>query len=97
MHHPLFELCGSVVTPGSVSCLAETEESCLCFAHCNGNEPLQRLCRKVKHFWNISLTIEEELGLEVVGRLLYSGTDTTSFSLCFLNISNVCYDFFSLC
>lgn len=62
MHHPLFELCGSVVTPGSVSCLAETEESCLCFAHCNGNEPLQRLCRKVKHFWNISLTIEEELG-----------------------------------
>lgn len=30
----------------------------------------------------------------MVGRLLNSGTDTTSFSLCFLNISNVCYDFF---
>lgn len=68
----------------------------MCFAHCNGNETLQRLCRKVKHFWNILLMIEKELGLEVVGRLLNSGTDTTSFSLCFLNISNVCYDFFSL-
>lgn len=83
MHRPVFELCGSVVTRGSVSCLAKSAESCVRFAHCNSNRPLKRLCRRVKHFWNILVTIGEELGLEMVGRLLSSETETLKMNFFF--------------